>query len=179
MKLRDGVKAAAGYGGVNQIYRYWLIREWQVGRKMLFIMLNPSTATEEVDDPTVRRCQDVAKIMGYGGIVVCNLFAYRATDPKEMKKAFDPVGPDNDMTLMAEAKRAQEEEALVVAAWGTHSTFRSRGASVTQMLTSAGVTLHCLGETTRAGHPRHPLYTPANAGLDVWRQSLIVPRDSA
>src|SRR5581483_9586135 len=97
-------------------YRYSLARFFGDGGVVNFIMLNPSTADAETDDPTIRRCLGFAKAWGYGTLVVTNLFAYRATDPAELAKAGDPVGPDNDTRLWSEAQLSD----LVVCAWGNH-----------------------------------------------------------
>ena len=122
-----------------------------------FIGLNPSTADEETDDPTVRRCINFARNWRYGGCVLTNLFAFRATNPKELRTAADPVGPDNNLFLTTNAERAS----LVIAAWGVHGRYMQRDARVLRMLSKADVPLHCLG-LTKAGHPRHPLYLRAH-----------------
>lgn len=114
-----------------------------------FILLNPSTADETNDDPTIRRCIGFAKDWGYGAVCITNLFAFRATDPKVMKAAGDPVGPENDKWLVECAKDA----ALTVAGWGTHGGFLGRAEQVTKIVPG----IVCLG-TTKDGHPKHPLY---------------------
>jgi hypothetical protein len=123
----------------------------------MFIGLNPSTATEVEDDPTVRRCQGYAQAWGYGGLVMTNLFAFRATDPRVMKAAPDPVGPENDRYLLDAARRA----GLVMATWGNHGAFRGRSREVVGMLKGEGVELMCL-KMTGQGEPGHPLYLPKN-----------------
>src|SRR5690242_6108456 len=99
-------------------YRYTLWREWDIFDKnyVMFVGLNPSTADERVDDPTIRRCIDFAKRWGYGALCMTNLFAYRATDPRVMKAFPYPVGPENDKWLV----RCAREAGVVVAAWGNH-----------------------------------------------------------
>jgi hypothetical protein len=114
-------------------------------------MLNPSTATESVLDPTVRRCMGFSRQWGCGGLRVVNLFALRATDPKQLKEAQDPVGPENDKCIKAAVASAE----LVVCAWGTHGKLLGRGAAVQKLL--AYRHLHHLG-LTKEGHPKHPLY---------------------
>jgi hypothetical protein len=137
-------------------YRYELRRVWNDTRGLVcWIMLNPSTADAELDDPTIRRCLRFARSWGYGGIVVHNLFALRATDPAELRRHPDPVGPGNDEWLTRGTSAA-----LTVAAWGTHGALAGRADQVRTMLTRAGVRLHHVG-LTRAGAPRHPLYLPA------------------
>ncbi|MBK8133391.1 MAG: DUF1643 domain-containing protein [Gammaproteobacteria bacterium] len=131
-------------------YRYALWREWIGGEGYaMFVGLNPSTADETQDDPTIRRCIAFAKGWGYAGLCMTNLFAFRATDPKDMKAAADPVGPENDAHLLALANEA----GVIVAAWGVHGTYGGRHNAVREMLPA----LHCLA-LTKDGHPRHPLY---------------------
>lgn len=151
-------------------YRYVLTRETGGGRGVVaFIMLNPSTATADVDDPTIRRCRGFARDWGYGSLVVLNLFALRATDPALMKAAADPVGPDNDRHLREVARNAN----AVVAAWGVHGGHRGRDRHVLALLADLDGDLLCLG-TTRAGHPRHPLYAPANLAPIAFEPSPVV-----
>lgn len=133
-------------------YRYEWWSRWSAGPYCLFIGLNPSTADEHQDDPTVKRCIDFAKRWGYGAVCMVNLFAWRATDPEEMKKQSDPVGPDNDTTLARLAKDA----GIVIAAWGTQGAHRGRGREVLSMLPG----LHALS-LNQDGSPGHPLYLKA------------------
>lgn len=132
---------------------------------VLFVMLNPSTADEREDDPTIRRCIGFARSWGAGRLRVVNLFAARATDPREMKAMDDPVGPGNDQWIAHEIANAE----TVVAAWGTHGAYRDRAADVMAML--PGVDWQCLG-TTKDGHPRHPLYVAANTPLRAFLAQL-------
>ncbi|MEO8632426.1 MAG: DUF1643 domain-containing protein, partial [Chloroflexota bacterium] len=105
-------------------YRYRLWRRWELSRPLIaFCMLNPSTADERSDDPTIRRCIGFARDWGYGGVEIVNVFALRATDPRELRRLRDPVGPRNDSYVLDAAERA----ASVVIAWGAHGAFRSRG----------------------------------------------------
>lgn len=135
-------------------YRYALWRSWDEALpRVMFIGLNPSTADENKDDPTLRRCMGFARAWGYGSVGNGNLFAYRATDPKAMLAAPDPVGPDNDRWL----RRLAEEADLVVAAWGNHGIHLGRSAAVSELLPK----LHCLA-VNRSGEPAHPLYQPAH-----------------
>jgi len=147
-------------------YRYLLTRDWLGdGSPMVFVMLNPSTATQDTDDPTIRRCIGFAHREGAAGLRVVNLFAYRATDPSALQHAEDPVGPHNDQVILT---HATIPGALVVAAWGTHGRIRHRATEVKALLTAAGVHLMCLGRT-RMGDPRHPLYLPADTRLLPFR----------
>lgn len=146
-------------------YRYELRRIWDVSMKpCLFLMLNPSTADEVDNDPTVERCERRAREMGFGGLVVCNLFAYRATDPDVMKSQADPVGPMNDMYLLVNARHA----GIVVCAWGNHGSHRGRSEQVMQMLLNRGIQLHAL-QINGSGEPKHPLYVGYERKPMEWR----------
>jgi hypothetical protein len=138
-------------------YRYLLRRSWRNARAACFVMLNPSTADATNDDPTVRRCIRFAKDWGYGQLVVVNLFALRATNPVELKRHPEPVGPVNDRWI--EQTVADESVGVVVAAWGNHGGWRCRDVAVMDRLKALGA-VHVLGLTS-AGCPRHPLYVPA------------------
>lgn len=138
-------------------YRYTLHREWgDPEHRCLFVMLNPSTADETQDDPTIRRCIGYARTWGYGALDVGNIFALRSTDPQALYKHTEPVGADNDSWLSYLATRA----AIVVCAWGSHGRHRGRGINVHAKLQRAGVTPHAL-KLTSTGQPCHPLYLPA------------------
>lgn len=133
-------------------FRYTLWRIWgDSSDYAMFVGLNPSTADENEDDPTIRRCIAFARNWGYSGLCMTNLFAFRATKPADMMNADDPIGPDNDKWLCDMASQA----AIVVAAWGIHGTFADRHRTVSQLLPR----LHYL-RLTKHGHPRHPLYLP-------------------
>lgn len=135
-------------------YRYSLTRVWDpAGSKALFVMLNPSTATEVQNDPTVERCERRARTLGFGAFRVTNIFAWRDTDPRKMRAAQDPVGPENDRAILEGADWADQ----IVAAWGTHGAHLDRGPNVEQLLRETGLPLFHLG-LTKDGHPKHPLY---------------------
>ena len=135
-------------------YRYSLTRIWDPnGRRVLFVMLNPSTATEVQNDPTVERCERRARALGFGAFQVTNIFAWRDTDPRAMRAAPDPVGPHNDATILAGVGWADQ----VIAAWGTHGAHLGRGAQVQALLNQTGAPIQHLG-LTKEGHPKHPLY---------------------
>jgi hypothetical protein len=140
-----------------RLYRYALWREWgaEPGSVdcgyVLFVGLNPSTADETNDDPTIRRCIAFARAWGFSGICMANLFAFRATDPADMLAAADPVGVENDDWL----ERLAESAGLVVAAWGVHGTYMGRDARVKERIPD----MHYL-RLTKDGHPGHPLYLP-------------------
>lgn len=131
-------------------YRYYLTRIWnQWGKVVVFVGLNPSTADKHNDDPTVRRCITYARRWGFGGIIMLNAFAYRATDPREMKQAPQPVGSENDHWLKLFAGTG----APVVAAWGAHAAHGHRHLALRELLPETW----CL-DVTKHGHPKHPLY---------------------
>jgi hypothetical protein len=133
-------------------YRYVLWRQWDATNHAyaLFIGLNPATADEVRDDPTIRRCAGYARRWGYGALCMTNLFAYRTPHPEVMKAHPDPVGADNDRWLVKLAKGA----GVVVAAWGVDGTHLGRDRVVGRLL---GGKLSCL-RLTKDGHPWHPLY---------------------
>lgn len=150
------------------LYRYTLTRDLGPGRlgTCNFCMLNPSTADAERSDPTVTRAMGFARTWGYSRLVVTNLFAYRSTDPRPLYKRDDPVGPENDSTIVGQAREA----GLVVCAWGVHGALRGRGDFVRGLLVDAGVRLHVL-RLTKGGHPGHPLYLAATALPARWTAS--------
>lgn len=158
----DGIHSEAVYSSCGG-YRYSLSRRWGEGAGLCWIMLNPSTATEERNDPTIERCQRRAAALGLPAFAVVNLFAFRATRPADLRAAPAPIGPENDRLLMETARDA----ALVLCGWGTHGAHLGRGAQVEALLRQAGVPLHHLG-LTRDGHPRHPLYVSYGTGPQPW-----------
>ncbi len=145
-------------------YRYLLTRAWDpAGPKVLFIMLNPSTATEVQNDPTVERCERRARTLGFGAFRVCNIFAWRDTDPRKMRAAADPVGPANDTAILDSTGWADR----IVCAWGSHGAHLDRGAQVIALLRETGLPLYHLG-LTKAGQPKHPLYIGYQRQPEVW-----------
>ncbi len=146
-------------------YRYELWRRWGDGPYCQFICLNPSTADETNDDPTVRRCINYARDWGYDAFVMTNLFAFRATDPEDMKAAEEPEG---DMTNLNTIGRLAVDAGVVVAAWGVHGTFNGRDKVVRAYLEWADVVLKHL-DLSKDGHPRHPLYLKKNLKPQILR----------
>ena len=131
-------------------YRYALSRTWNGKKKtILFIGLNPSTANEKIDDPTIRRCINYAQNWGYGSLLMVNLFAYRATMPSELKNVKNPIGNDNDLQIIELSKKAD----IAVAAWGNEGTLLNRDKEVKKILPN----LMCL-KINKSGQPSHPLY---------------------
>jgi hypothetical protein len=150
-------------------YRYLLTRVWDAGGpRVLFVLLNPSTATEVQNDPTVERCERRARALGFGAFRVTNIFAFRATDPRRMRAEPDPVGPGNDAALRDSAALwVRDGGDRIICAWGNHGAHRGRGAAVEAMLRGTGRTLHHLG-LTRAGAPQHPLYIAYDRRPAAW-----------
>lgn len=178
MRLLEGVQADAVLSE-DGVYRYVLERWWAYDphdvitrsreahsavRWACWIMLNPSTATADVDDATIRKIQKFSRSWGYGGARVVNLFALRSSKPKALYGHPDPIGPAND-NFIVEAVR---ESDLVVAAWGVHGALHQRGEAVVEVVVAAGRDLHAL-RLTNGGHPWHPLYRPDDEQPFVWR----------
>lgn len=147
-----------------EAYRYQLTRTWDIaGLKVLFVMLNPSTATEYQNDPTVERCERRARALGFGAFRVTNIFAYRATDPKVMRAQADPVGPGNDAAIAEGALWADR----IICAWGGHGAHLARGGTVAQLLRATTKPLFHLGLTI-GGEPKHPLYIGYAVQPELW-----------
>jgi hypothetical protein len=143
-------------------YRFALWRRWDSGPQVLFVMLNPSTADEENDDPTIRRCIGFSRAWGFGALAVGNLFAFRTPKPRQLRTAAEPIGAGNDDWLI----RIHDESALTVAAWGNHGCFLDRSSSVKSLLSD----LHVL-RLTKLGVPGHPLYMPRGVVPLSWSQA--------
>lgn len=171
MSLRDGGMVKGAEISPCGTYRYRLWRHWGDSyRRLTFVMLNPSTADAKDDDPTIRKCMGFARRLGYSGISIVNLFALRATDPRELTKAEDPVGPENDETLRTALATAHR----FVVAWGASTkakkVFQPRRdwfVEECRPLIDDGRAL-CLG-TTKSGEPRHPLMLSYDTSLERWR----------
>lgn len=145
-------------------YRYRLWRTWDEGKPALcFIMLNPSTADAQKNDPTVERCQRRARRLGFGGLQVLNIFALRSTNPSALYTHANPWGPENDAHIFAVCKTA----GMVVAAWGVHGLLYRRAESLRVALAYNEIKLHHLG-LTKEGAPRHPLYVGYGVQPEVW-----------
>lgn len=133
-------------------------------------MLNPSTADESADDPTVAKCQRYARAWGYGRLLVGNVFSLRSTDPAHLYSHPDPVGPENDVALDAMAGQAK----IIVCAWGNHAALGERGRAVEERLRTAGHTLHVL-RINLTGAPAHPLYLPQALVPKRWVPTTRTP----
>ncbi len=135
-------------------YRYSLRRTFMVGEgACAWILLNPSTADAQLDDPTIRRCIGFAQRWGYAGMQVVNLFALRSTDPGQLRVAPDPVGPENDRYILEVAESCDK----VILGWGNHGSLFDRDVAVVKLLQGAGITPYALG-LTKSNAPKHPLY---------------------
>lgn len=152
---RDDKSAVISSDG---LYRYELWRHWSNAGTAVFIGLNPSTADATKDDPTIRKCVGFSKRWGFGALCMVNLFALRATRPKDMMKAELPSGMDNQHHLL----KCTSEAGIVIAAWGANGSFQNQDLTVFQWLQQAGVSLHALRLNTD-GSPGHPLYIPYEA----------------
>lgn len=166
-------------------YRYTLWRDWSHELKngvlftfdphsdyypgkpdqyVQFIGLNPSTADEVQDDPTIRRCIGFAKAWGFGALCMTNLFGWRDTDPEKMKKISEPVGAENDKHILEIAKGA----GLTVCAWGKDGAHFNRGALVRNMLNRFGIKIYHFGRNGD-GTPKHPLYLKSDLQPMEWK----------
>ena len=146
-------------------YRYWLHRSWPSGdgRVICFVMLNPSTADHQQDDPTIRRCVGFAKAWGFSHLFVRNLFCLRATDPKQLLKVSDPVGPEADAELVISMAAD-----MVLVAWGGWVPL-GREKRALELLATKDV--YCLGKTA-SGQPRHPLYCKGDLQPVLFREGI-------
>lgn len=161
--LKGDAASVAHYSECER-YRYDLTRVWEeTGHRVAFVMLNPSTATEIQNDPTVERCERRARALGYGAFRVCNIFAWRDTDPRKMRKAPDPVGPLNDEAITQACHWAD----TVVCAWGTHGAHLGRGPKVEALMRATEKPLYHLG-LSKEGHPKHPLYIAYAQQPQLW-----------
>lgn len=156
-------------------YRYslwrWLASDYTVfgqqgepklPRSVAYVACNPSTADEMADDPTVTRCINRSIEMGFDRFYMLNIFAFRSTDPKDMKAAIEPVGIENDEMI----RQVVSECSMVVAAWGAHGRYRDRASKVLELLKD--VDLYAL-RITKTGQPQHPLYLPSKLKPTLWR----------
>lgn len=157
----------------NQIYRYDLRRTWDLSKKiLLYVMLNPSTADSYQDDPTIRVCMARASMMGFGGIRVVNLFAYRATSPAELylrlqERNYDYIiGPENDQWIGLALEDIQT--GAVLCAWGGNGKLLDRGRDVHKLIESYSWSPMVI-DLTKDGEPVHPLRQSYNKEPIAWR----------
>lgn len=158
-----GCQSFAQYSACEK-YRYALRREWDRDLpRLTFVMLNPSKATEVQNDPTIERCERRARALGFGAVCATNLFAWRETEPRLLKQASEPIGPENDAALLASAQWAD----VTIAAWGVHGVHLDRAAQVRALLHGVYRPISHLG-LTKHGHPRHPLYVSYATQPVLW-----------
>ncbi len=129
-----------------------------------FLMLNPSTADESDNDPTVERCERRARSWGFDGLIVTNIFAWRSTDPSVLPGLPDPVGPENDRVILQTARMSDQ----VICAWGKDGAIRGRSAAVRSLLRD--VQLYALRVSEKTGECFHPLYLPYSAAPFPWNE---------
>ncbi|MGI9389036.1 MAG: DUF1643 domain-containing protein [Boseongicola sp.] len=165
---QDGVASEAIYSPCER-YRYSLTRVWNPrAKRLLYVMLNPSKATELANDATVERCERRTRLLGYGAMRVCNIFAWRETNPARLKQAKRPIGPLND-TALSEANIWADH---VICAWGVHGSHLGQGQRVAALLSAPGAQLLALGQT-KSGHPRHPLYVGYETPPLPWVADIV------
>lgn len=164
MRLID--QSSGAYFSPCKQYRYRLWRRWGDEAPAVFVMLNPSTADEIENDPTVERCERRARAMGFGGLRVANIFAMRSTNPKALYTSDDPVGPENDAAILESVDGA----GVVVCAWGTHGNLHQRGEIVLALIRSTGATPNYL-KLNNDGTPKHPLYVGYDVKPQAWEAS--------
>lgn len=172
VKEADGTiyqEAGAMYSlGEEPLYRFRLWRTWDGSKPIaLFCMLNPSTATHLKLDPTLTRCKGFALAWGMGGFEVINLFAFRATKPKDMKAARDPIGPGNDDLTIARARIVTEAGGTLICGWGQHGLMMERGPDFRMKLRARQIRAHYLRMGAK-NCPWHPLYLPADLKPTEW-----------
>jgi hypothetical protein len=168
----ESIEKAGAIFSSDKKYRYKLWRIWDSKKpKCSFIMLNPSKADAFILDPTVRRCIDFAKQWGYGSLTVGNIFALKSTNPKELYKSEDPIGPENDAAL----SDIVENSDLTITAWGDHGLYDKRGEKVLKMLLPEHWEKMAYLGFTNHNEPIHPLYQPKSViptKYQVWKTGL-------
>jgi hypothetical protein len=171
--LTDLFEARGATFSPCRTWRYRLYRQWgqPLSPSLIMVMLNPSTADEDINDPTIERCERRARAGGFHSLQVLNLFAYRATDPDAMKAAADPVGPQNDHYITGVLRGLCPGD-LVCGGWGIHGDHAGRDREVLAIAERHGVKLHCLGATA-GGQPRHPLYVGYDKPFVPWSGSHL------
>jgi hypothetical protein len=166
MKTRVSYLEMSAEFSEGRTLRYWLERTWSLTNRhrLVVIGLNPSTADDTVDDPTIRRCVSFAKREVCGGLIMVNLFAYRATSPRDLLAATSPMGSMADTYLLT---ACCAPDRVVVAAWGIYGSYCNRHIHVRELLARNRVEVFHLG-LTQGGYPKHPLYLPATTPLTRW-----------
>lgn len=157
---------------VSQHYRYSLSRFWTDQRDeckhVTFVMLNPSRANAEQDDPTIRACSQFSQAWGYACFKVVNLFAYRTPHPSNLQEVADPIGPENDRYLVQAAASADK----VILAWGNRGNLMNRAQDILILLDAYCPKVYCLAQN-HSGQPRHPLYIKRSTVPKLWDASTL------
>lgn len=151
------------------LYRYDLARRWDDGPLVLWVMLNPSTADDSLEDPTLTRCINYSRAWGNGGCALVNLYAFRSPDPKALTSIVDPVGPENERYLRSWLSKPPDEVRTVVTGWGAKIPPHRPHPPVILIADEYMRTLFCLGRT-KGGRPRHPLYLKETERLEVFHR---------
>lgn len=154
-----------------KIYRYYLEWRWSDAPMLYVCMLNPSTATAHKLDPTIAGLVKRAKAWGYGGVVIINLFGFRATKPTDMLIAPDPVGPDNDATIFGAMRQAFDVGSPLICAWGNDGAYRKRNKQVITMAADSGIELMAF-DINGSGEPKHPLYVKHDIRPQQWTPAI-------
>jgi len=151
-----------------ELYRYELRRVWD-DRLPPYVsgMLNPSTADDKIDDPTIVRNVKRAQVHGCGSLIVWNLGAGRATEPAEWRIMPDPIGPENDHHIERILTECRNRKGTAVVGWGNHGSFRGRDKAVIEIARRVGIAFHCLA-INKGGQPKHPLYAGYGNPLIPW-----------
>ena len=153
------------YLSEDRIFRYWLLRVWEETQPIYAVIsCNPSSADELENDNTIRRIIGFGKLYGYGGVLMLNVGAFRATDPKDWKAAADPFGPRNTIECL-QTYLNQFKPMLTVAAWGKPAMISQRGVHRAEAIKKAITGMRCWGRNTD-GSPRHPLMLPYTTELE-------------
>ncbi len=149
-------------------YRWTLTRHFEGDdpRVLNFVMLNPSTANADFNDPTVARCENRTLAMGYGTMIITNIFAFRATDPQNMRQYTAPVGDENDEAIVKSAQKAD----MVICAWGNHGQFMQRGQQVKLLLAENNIANLYYLKMNGCGEPAHPLYLRNELQPVLWNK---------
>jgi len=163
----SGMRCSATFSD-DEAYRYHLSWRWSTMPALVAWMLNPSTATHEQLDPTIGGLVKRARAWGYGGVVVVNLFALRATDPKVMLRASDPVGPDNDNVTRCALLAAIDDGGPIICGWGVDGMHRGRQATALALAADVGAQLLAF-QLNQNGTPKHPLYVAHDLRPTLWQ----------
>ena len=147
-------------------YRYSLTRIWDYSKPfVMFIGINPNRADANDDDQTTRRLKFFAEENGYGGYMLTNLFGYRSPDPLELATVEDPIGPENDESLLTLHKLCKD----VIFMWGNEGVLFERDKKIIEMFPNA----LCFGRSKKNGNPKHPLYLKNTTKLVRYAEEVI------